>query len=175
LIQDEVKAYNPFYIEANINDLNGLSVSSLNKPLKFSISSNPVVLTISRILYFILLVFSFAYFVLKIDFFKQTVSYKNGFIAIREKNETISSASKNSELTSTVVESFTDDAGRLCSKIGSLIVTDSLLGYGSQGTVVFKGSLNGREVAVKRMLSQFNSAAERSIVYLNRKNLFNAY
>ena len=46
--------------------------------------------------------------------------------------------------------------------VGSLVVAlSSVLGYGSHGTVVFRGSLNGRPVAVKRMLSQFHRAAER--------------
>lgn len=38
-----------------------------------------------------------------------------------------------------------------------------VLGYGSHGTVVLRGSLNGRPVAVKRMLSRFNRAADREV------------
>jgi serine/threonine-protein kinase/endoribonuclease IRE1 len=46
-------------------------------------------------------------------------------------------------------------------RIGALILSSEILGYGSHGTVVFKGSLNGRPVAIKRMLSRFDRAAER--------------
>ena len=47
-------------------------------------------------------------------------------------------------------------------KVGSLELYLSLvLGHGSHGTVVFRGSLNGRPVAIKRMLTQFHRAAER--------------
>ena len=58
-----------------------------------------------------------------------------------------------------VYETGTDGAKLL--RVGSLGVSTLVLGYGSQGTVVFKGSLNGRPVAVKRMLAQFSKAAER--------------
>lgn len=51
--------------------------------------------------------------------------------------------------------------GKKVSRIGSLYVSDIVLGYGSCGTVVFFGRLNGRSVAVKRMLSQFHKAADR--------------
>lgn len=40
----------------------------------------------------------------------------------------------------------------------------------SSGTVVFKGSLNGRAVAVKRLLTQFNWTAEREIALLIRSD-----
>jgi hypothetical protein len=48
-----------------------------------------------------------------------------------------------------------------CLRVGSLIISDRILGYGSCGTVCFQGTLHGREVAVKRMLSQFNRSADR--------------
>lgn len=54
-----------------------------------------------------------------------------------------------------------DEHGNKVTKIGSLMLTSLVLGYGSHGTVVLKGSLNGRPVAVKRMLTQFSRAAER--------------
>ncbi|RKF56761.1 Serine/threonine-protein kinase/endoribonuclease IRE1 [Golovinomyces cichoracearum] len=45
-------------------------------------------------------------------------------------------------------------------RIGSLEVsTDKLIGTGSNGTMVFKGKFDGREVAVKRMLIQFYDIA----------------
>jgi serine/threonine-protein kinase/endoribonuclease IRE1 len=45
-----------------------------------------------------------------------------------------------------------------------------VLGYGSHGTVVLRGSLNGRPVAVKRMLSRFNRAADREVSLLIRSD-----
>jgi PQQ enzyme repeat len=54
-----------------------------------------------------------------------------------------------------------DENGRKVIKVGALIVHDRILGYGSHGTVVFSGNLNGRPVAVKRMLSQFSRVADR--------------
>lgn len=55
-----------------------------------------------------------------------------------------------------------DEFGRKVTRIGALVVhTEPILGYGSHGTVVFPGSLNGRPVAVKRMLSQFHKSADR--------------
>lgn len=38
-----------------------------------------------------------------------------------------------------------------------------MLGYGSGGTVVFSGELDGRPVAVKRMLRQFYEVARKEI------------
>ncbi len=64
-----------------------------------------------------------------------------------------------------------DKDGRKVLRIGSLTYFPSIvLGYGSHGTVVFRGSLNGRPVAIKRMLSQFNRAADREISLLIRSD-----
>ncbi len=46
-----------------------------------------------------------------------------------------------------------------------------VLGLGSGGTVVFEGTLNGRLVAVKRMLLQHNQIAEQEIKYLQKVDL----
>ena len=50
--------------------------------------------------------------------------------------------------------------------VGSIKIYEDVLGYGSMGTVVLKGSLNGRPVAVKRMLTQMNRSADREIALL---------
>lgn len=50
--------------------------------------------------------------------------------------------------------------------VGSLELTQKTIGYGSHGTIVFLGKLNGRPVAVKRMLSQFHRVAKREIALL---------
>lgn len=63
-----------------------------------------------------------------------------------------------------------DDYGRKVSIVGSIRIYDTVLGYGSHGTVVLQGSLNGRPVAVKRMLSQMNRSANREIALLIRSD-----
>ncbi|KAI8920699.1 kinase-like domain-containing protein [Entophlyctis helioformis] len=42
----------------------------------------------------------------------------------------------------------------------TLTLTDQVLGYGSHGTVVFKGQFENRPVAIKRMLADFYETAE---------------
>lgn len=51
-----------------------------------------------------------------------------------------------------------------------LILTDEVLGYGSYGTVVFKGVFQGRDVAVKRMLIDFYDVASREIGLLTESD-----
>ena len=50
--------------------------------------------------------------------------------------------------------------------VGAIKVTDEVLGYGGHGTVVYKGSLDGRQVAVKRMLKTYHASANREISLL---------
>mmetsp|Transcript_9215 Transcript_9215/g.10522 ORF Transcript_9215/g.10522 Transcript_9215/m.10522 type:complete len:1457 (+) Transcript_9215:172-4542(+) len=45
-------------------------------------------------------------------------------------------------------------------------VSDDVLGYGGHGTVVYKGVLDGRNVAVKRMLKAYHASADREISLL---------
>ena len=45
-------------------------------------------------------------------------------------------------------------------------VRDEILGYGGQGTVVYKGKLDGRDVAVKRLLKAYQGGADREISLL---------
>ena len=48
-------------------------------------------------------------------------------------------------------------------RVGRLRVGPKVLGYGSGGTVVFEGQLDGRSVAVKRLLRQFVDLAKKEI------------
>ncbi|KAF7982779.1 hypothetical protein HWV62_25679 [Athelia sp. TMB] len=52
----------------------------------------------------------------------------------------------------------------------SLIVSDTILGFGSHGTVVFSGSLQGRAVAVKRLLQDFVTLAAREVSILQESD-----
>eukprot|EP00978_Attheya_sp_CCMP212_P011686 scaffold28952_cov58-Attheya_sp.AAC.2 len=49
---------------------------------------------------------------------------------------------------------------------GVIQLTDEVLGYGGHGTVVYKGKLDGRNVAVKRMLKAYSASASREISLL---------
>ncbi|KAI9201812.1 uncharacterized protein BJ171DRAFT_516596 [Polychytrium aggregatum] len=49
------------------------------------------------------------------------------------------------------------------SELRSLVLTDTILGHGSHGTVVYKGSFEGREVAIKRLLLEFYDVADHEV------------
>ena len=51
-------------------------------------------------------------------------------------------------------------------QVGRLRVGPGILGYGSCGTIVFEGELDGRPVAVKRLLAQFHELARRELATL---------
>mmetsp|Transcript_227 Transcript_227/g.314 ORF Transcript_227/g.314 Transcript_227/m.314 type:complete len:1374 (+) Transcript_227:123-4244(+) len=51
-------------------------------------------------------------------------------------------------------------------KVGVITVSDSVLGFGGHGTVVYRGELDGRQVAVKRMLKAYHASADREISLL---------
>jgi serine/threonine-protein kinase/endoribonuclease IRE1 len=55
-------------------------------------------------------------------------------------------------------------------QINNLIVTDTVLGYGSHGTIVYKGSFEGRDVAVKRMLLEFFDVASHEVSLLQESD-----
>ncbi|KAK9477771.1 hypothetical protein V1514DRAFT_332954 [Lipomyces japonicus] len=72
-----------------------------------------------------------------------------------------------------LVEENGDDGGRAASgsySINALEVTDTILGYGSHGTVVYKGSFENREVAVKRMLLDFYDVASHEVSLLQESD-----
>ncbi|KAG1752201.1 hypothetical protein EDB19DRAFT_1672479, partial [Suillus lakei] len=52
----------------------------------------------------------------------------------------------------------------------SLVVSDTILGFGSHGTVVYQGSLQGRAVAVKRLLQDFVTLASREVDILQESD-----
>jgi serine/threonine-protein kinase/endoribonuclease IRE1 len=56
-------------------------------------------------------------------------------------------------------------------RIGQLrVYTDKVLGHGSHGTVVYKGSFDGRDVAVKRMLVEFYDVASHEVGLLQESD-----
>ena len=55
--------------------------------------------------------------------------------------------------------------------IGHLSVdTDNILGYGGHGTMVYKGTFGGRDVAVKRMLKEFFDIASHEVSLLQESD-----
>jgi len=58
---------------------------------------------------------------------------------------------------------FTNDSMQ---QIGVIQVSEEVLGFGGHGTVVYKGLLDSRKVAVKRMLKAYHASADREISLL---------
>ncbi|KAI8820571.1 kinase-like domain-containing protein [Fimicolochytrium jonesii] len=54
--------------------------------------------------------------------------------------------------------------------LSSLTVGDEVLGYGSHGTVVYKGTFQGRDVAVKRLLLDFYEVADHEVRMLQESD-----
>lgn len=56
-------------------------------------------------------------------------------------------------------------------RIGQLkVFTNTVLGHGSHGTVVYRGSFDGRDVAVKRMLVEFYDIASHEVYLLQESD-----
>lgn len=56
-------------------------------------------------------------------------------------------------------------------QINSLVIhTDKIIGQGSCGTIVFEGAFEGRDVAVKRMLSQYYELASQEVSFLQQSD-----
>ncbi|KAI1932993.1 bifunctional endoribonuclease/protein kinase ire1 [Ophidiomyces ophidiicola] len=56
-------------------------------------------------------------------------------------------------------------------RIGQLkVYTDTVLGHGSHGTVVYKGTFDGRHVAIKRMLVEFYDVAAHEVGLLQESD-----
>lgn len=72
-------------------------------------------------------------------------------------------------LTRTVSSEIVEMDGVL--QIGRLrVFTDVVLGHGSHGTVVYRGSFDGRDVAVKRMLMEFYDIASHEVGLLQESD-----
>ena len=70
----------------------------------------------------------------------------------------------NTMITTITASPVTPDIEKLQQQQQQVIqVSDQVLGYGGQGTVVYKGVLDGRDVAVKRMLKAYHASADREI------------
>ncbi|KAJ1813860.1 bifunctional endoribonuclease/protein kinase ire1, partial [Coemansia sp. RSA 2598] len=61
-----------------------------------------------------------------------------------------------------------DPSDRL--RLGAITLTDQVLGYGSHGTVVYRGTFQGRAVAVKRLLLDFYDVADHEVQVLQESD-----
>ncbi|KAI9099768.1 kinase-like domain-containing protein [Phlyctochytrium arcticum] len=52
----------------------------------------------------------------------------------------------------------------------SLTVSEDIIGYGSHGTVVYKGTFEGRDVAIKRLLLDFYDVADHEVQILQQSD-----
>ncbi|KAF2221545.1 hypothetical protein BDZ85DRAFT_265577 [Elsinoe ampelina] len=69
------------------------------------------------------------------------------------------------------VESSEDPNMRGKLRINNLVInTDKLIGNGSAGTCVYEGTFGKRDVAVKRMLSQYYELASQEVVFLQEND-----
>ncbi|RHZ90011.1 hypothetical protein Glove_9g149 [Diversispora epigaea] len=84
-------------------------------------------------------------------------------------NLTNNNAAKNGlTVTENITSIITNVNGEF--KLNSLMVTDKILGYGSHGTIVYKGSFEGRDVAVKRLLIDFYDIAHHEVSLLQESD-----
>ncbi|KAJ1962304.1 bifunctional endoribonuclease/protein kinase ire1 [Dipsacomyces acuminosporus] len=55
-------------------------------------------------------------------------------------------------------------------RLGAITLSDQVLGYGSHGTVVYRGEFQGRAVAVKRLLLDFYDVADHEVQVLQESD-----
>lgn len=82
----------------------------------------------------------------------------------RQKDSSKLGAS-NADLVKTSVDSLSKNEASTSQGVIQ-VCHDVILGYGGHGTVVFRGLLDGRQVAVKRMLKAYHASADREISLL---------
>jgi hypothetical protein len=82
----------------------------------------------------------------------------------RKEKETAMQPMASLDSTSAVGESSANSNG--VRNVGVIQVTDDVLGFGGHGTVVYRGTLDSRQVAVKRMLKAYHASADREISLL---------
>jgi len=90
-----------------------------------------------------------------------------------DDNSKVASASDGSNSATTVGSLVTIPTPAATSNtplLKSITVTDSVLGYGSHGTVVYKGQYDGRSVAVKRLLIDFYDVAFHEVRLLQESD-----
>lgn len=85
-------------------------------------------------------------------------------VSTTETNDTIETVANGS------VNNMTSATTTAPPQLSGLTLSDDILGYGSYGTVVFKGSFQNRDVAIKRMLIDFYDVASHEINLLTESD-----
>ncbi|ORX66942.1 kinase-like protein [Linderina pennispora] len=68
------------------------------------------------------------------------------------------------------VRALSGQAGPSGQRLGAITLSDQVLGYGSHGTVVYRGEFQGRAVAVKRLLLDFYDVADHEVQVLQESD-----
>ncbi|KAI8992276.1 kinase-like domain-containing protein [Pilobolus umbonatus] len=87
-----------------------------------------------------------------------------------EEEEDIDEESSKVAIVKTYSSTGLDLENFVQSKSRVLELSDAVLGYGSHGTVVYKGQFDGREVAVKRLLLDFYDVALKEVKLLQESD-----
>ena len=93
---------------------------------------------------------------------------QNGWIDVKESadEQAIKLAAKTS-MSAEGGSTIPSSEGPIIARGGqSLLISEEVLGYGSSGTIVFKGTFQGRAVAVKRLLRDFVDVASKEVSLL---------
>ncbi|KAJ1033950.1 hypothetical protein NDA16_000158 [Ustilago loliicola] len=83
-----------------------------------------------------------------------------------EEEDAASVGRAAAQIAATGSSQFAGNASSNGVSTSSLTISDEVLGYGSSGTVVFRGTFQGRAVAVKRLLRDFVHVASKEVSLL---------
>lgn len=84
-----------------------------------------------------------------------------------DANEQIIKLAAQTSMSAEGGSNISSSSGPLVARGGqSLLISEEVLGYGSSGTIVFKGTFQGRAVAVKRLLRDFVDVASKEVSLL---------
>ncbi|KAI8908939.1 kinase-like domain-containing protein [Gorgonomyces haynaldii] len=102
---------------------------------------------------------------------------KKEYIPVKEEKpseelslEQLAQIASDLELSDQSVRSIRSSRASVPAQLQAFVVSEQILGYGSHGTVVFKGMFEGRPVAIKRMLSDFYNVADHEVQLLQESD-----
>ena len=82
------------------------------------------------------------------------------------RRERLKSEAQNEPKSTTGEQQLPDGLKDVQNSGGVIQLSDEILGYGGHGTIVYKGVLDKRQVAVKRLLAMYHASADREISLL---------